>query len=118
MKLSTGTSLIRAYGYLLDFCRGNGLLDQNAKASAHIMPEIIDAFGRELHHRVSSVTRASYIGKTRRIATILAPKRDFVWLAEIEADLRYEVRPRPKYHRIVSSDRLLALGLELIKRGE
>jgi len=35
-----------------------------------------------------------------------------------QGDLRYEVRPRPKYHRIVSSDRLLSLGLELIRRGE
>ena len=50
--------------------------------------------------------------------TILAPGRDLVWLGEIEADLRYEARPRPKYHRIVSSERLLALGLELIRRGE
>ena len=50
--------------------------------------------------------------------TILAPRRDLAWLSEIEADLRYEARPRPKYHRIVSSDRLLALGLELIRRGE
>ena len=53
-----------------------------------------------------------------RIATILAPGRDLVWLGELEADLRYDARPRPKYHRIVSSERLLVLGLELIRRGE
>src|SRR5262249_14458769 len=39
-------------------------------------------------------------------------------LSEMEADLRYEARPRPKYHRIVSSDRLQILGLDLISRGE
>ena len=49
---------------------------------------------------------------------MLAPDRDLSWLREIEADLRYEARPRAKYHRIVPSDRLLALGLELISRGE
>ena len=118
MKPSTRASLVRAYGYLLDFCRRNGLLDLNAEAGAHVTPEIIDAFVRELHDRVGSVTRASYIGKIRRVATILAPRRDLAWLAEVEADLRYEACPRPKYHRIVSSDRLLALGLELIRRGE
>ena len=91
---------------------------KDAEAGAHVTPEIIDAFVNELHGRVGSVTRASYIGKIRRIATILAPGRDLVWLGEIEADLRYEARPRPKYHRIVSSERLLALGLELIRRGE
>jgi integrase len=118
MKPSTRTSLLRAYGYLLDFCQRNGLLDLNAEAGAHVTPEILDAFVRELHNRVGSVTRASYVGKIRRIATILTPKRDFAWLSDIEAELHYEARPRPKYHRIVSSDRLLALGLDLIRRSE
>jgi len=118
MKPTTRMSLIRPYGYLLDFCRQNGLFDPNAEAGAHVIPKIINAFVRELHHRVGSVTRASYLGKIRRIATILAPRRDLAWLSEIETDLHYEARPRPKHHRIVSSDRLLALGLELIRRGE
>jgi integrase len=118
MKRSTQTSLVRAYGYLLDFCRSNGLFDDNAKASAQVTPEIIDAFVNDLRNRVGSVTRATYVEKVHRIARILAPDRDLVWLREIEDELRYEARPRPKYNRIVSSDRLLALGLELIKRGE
>jgi integrase len=118
MKPSTRTSLVRAYGYLIEFCQRNGLLDLNAEAGAHVAPEIIDGFVRELHQRVGSVTRASYISRIRRVATILAPGRDLAWLGEVEADLRYEARPRPKYHRLVSSDRLLALGLELIGRGE
>ncbi|MGO8842983.1 MAG: site-specific integrase [Methyloceanibacter sp.] len=118
MKPSTRTSLLRAYGYLLDFCRRNGLLDQNAEAGAQVTPKTMDAFIDDLHDRVGSVTRASYIGKIRRIATILAPGRNLAWLGEVEADLRYEARPRPKYHRIVLSYRLLALGLELIRRGE
>ncbi len=118
MKASTRTSLVRAYGYLLEFCHRNGLLDQDAETGAHVSPKIIDAFVNELHGRVGSVTRASYIGKIRRIAQILAPGRDLVWLGELEADLCYEARPRSKYHRIVSSERLLALGLKLIRRGE
>ena len=118
VKPSTRTSLVRAYGYLLDFCRRNGLFDQNAVSSGHVTPKIIDAFVRDLRGRVGSVTRATYIERIRRIAKILAPVRDLGWLREIEGDLRYEARPRPKYHRIVSSDRLLALGLELISRGE
>ena len=54
----------------------------------------------------------------RQITKILAPGRDLAWLGEIESDLRYEARPRPKHHRIVPSHRLLKLGLELISRGE
>jgi hypothetical protein len=110
MKPSTRASLVRTYGYLLEFCHRNGLLDQDAEVSAHVSPEIINAFVNELHGRVGSVTHASYIGKIRRIAQILAPGRDLVWLGELEADLRYEARPRPKYHRIVSSERRWPLG--------
>ena len=118
MKRSTQTSLERAYGYLLGFCRRNGVLDENTEAGAHVTPEVIAAFVDELCNRVGSVTRATYIEKIRRVATILAPDRDLVWLREIENELRNEARPRQKYHRIVPSHRLLALGLELIKRGE
>jgi integrase len=118
MKPSTRTSLVRAYGYLLDFCRRNGMFDQNAEAGSHVTPRIIDAFVRDLRNRVSSVTRVIYVGRIRQMVRVLAPGDNFGWLRDIEVDLRYEARPRPKYHRIVPSDRLLALGLELIVRGE
>jgi integrase len=118
MKPSSRTSLVRGYGYLLEFCRRKGMLDDNPEPAGYVTPKIIEAFVHELHGRVGSVTRATYIDRIRRIARILAPGRDLVWLREIEGDLRYEARPRPKYHRIVPSERLLALGLELIRRGE
>ena len=56
MKPSTRTSLVRAYGYLFDFCRRNGMFDPNAEASSHVTPKIIDAFVGDLRNRVSSVT--------------------------------------------------------------
>jgi integrase len=118
LRPSTRTSLVRAYGYLLDFCRRNRLLDENAAAGAHVTPKIIDLFVRDLHDRVGSVTRAIYVGRIRQMFRVLAPRRDLGWLRDIEVDLRYEARPRPKFHRIVPSRRLLALGLELIRRGE
>jgi len=118
MRQSTQTSLVRAYGYLLEYCQRNGSFDEKTQPAGHVTSDIIDAFVRELHGRVGSVTRATYIYRIRRMARILAPGRNLVWLQEIEADLRYEARPRPKYHRIVSSERLLTLGLELISRGE
>ena len=110
--------LFRGYGYLLEFCSRNGLFDKDAPAAAHVSPEIIDALLSELRDRVGSVTRAIYVSRIRAIARILAPGHYLSWLREIEVDLRYEARPRPKYHRIVSSERLLNLGLELIRRGE
>ena len=118
MKTSTQNTLRRAYGYLLAFCRSGGMLDRDAEPAAHVTPEFIDAFVSAVHERVGSVTLLVYVEKIRRIAKILAPGSDFAWLGEIESDLRYEARPRPKHHRIVPSHRLLKLGLELISRGE
>src|SRR4029079_4560691 len=118
MKPSTRKDLVRTYGYLLDFCQRKGVFDESAEPTGHVMPKIIDAFVCELHDRVGSVTRATYIERIRRMARILAPSFDLGWLRDIEVDLRYEARPRSKYHRIVSSERLVKLGLELIRRGE
>jgi integrase/recombinase XerD len=118
LRPSTRTSFVRAYGYLLDFCRRNGMFDENAEAGAHVRPEIIDAFVYDQYHRVGSVTRAIYVGRLRQMVSLLARGNDLGWLRDIEADLRYEARPRPKYHRIVPSSRLRSLGLELIRRGE
>jgi integrase len=109
---------VRAYGYLIDFCRRKGFFDPNASAGEHVTPTIMESFVQELRERVGSVTRLTYITRIGRVASMLSRDRDLSWLREIEADLRYEARPRPKYHRIVTSDRLLALGLELISRGE
>jgi integrase len=109
---------LRAYGYLLEFCRRAELFDKDAVAAGHVTPKIIDGFLAELRHRVGSVTRAVYISRLRAMAKILAPRQDFSWLGEIEADLRYEARLRSKYRRIVTSARLLKLGLDLVRRGE
>jgi integrase/recombinase XerD len=118
LKPSTRTSLTRAYGYLLEFCRRKELIHQHCAAAGNVTPEAIQAFLSELCHRVGSVTRMMYISKIRAMAAMLAPERDLSWLADIEADLRYEARPRPKYHRIVPTERLVRLGLDLISRGE
>ena len=118
MKHSTRASLIRSYGYLLDHCLRREIFDPSAGAARYVTPDIIDGFLQELNVRVSSVSRASYISKIRRVATIFAPERDFTWLAEIESDLRYLARPRPKYGRIISSERLFRLGIEVMRRGE
>jgi integrase len=118
MKANVQISHCRAYGYLLDYTARLGLLDPNADAAAHVRPEILEGFLSELRSRVGSVTRWSYVQRTRRVAEILAPDQDFCWLREIASDLRHDARPRPKRHRIIDSARLLALGLDLIERGE
>jgi len=52
------------------------------------------------------------------MAMILAPGRDFVWLRQIEAELKHQARPRSRANRIVDQSRLWKLGLELMERAE
>ena len=72
----------------------------------------------ELQGRVSSVTVYGSIVKLHRVARLIAPNRDFKWLAEIEADLRYQMRPRSKYGRLVLPEVLVKLGLTLMTEAE
>jgi integrase len=117
MKDRARKSCERAYGYFLDHCRHTGVLDQGAGAGAHVTRERVDSFLHELTARVNSVTRWSYVSKMRRVAEILS-RQDFGWLKEIEAELRHQAIPRPKHHKTVDSRRLLAVGLDLVARGE
>jgi integrase len=108
----------RAYGHFLAYCRREGALDADTPAAVMVTPDRIAAFLADLSHLVGSVTRLNYIQRILRVASILSPDRDFGWLREVVADLKDSARPRPKAHRIVDSDRLLSLGLALIRRGE
>ena len=107
----------RHYGYFLGCCAGVGLLDLNAEAAGHVTPTAINRFLSDLQN-VGSVTRANYLTKVRRMAELLAPQREFSWLREIEAGLKEDARPQWKANRVVESDRLLALGIELMRRAE
>lgn len=118
LQVVTQDSYARIYGYLLDFCSRYGSLDPAAAAAGHVTPDRIDAFLTELYTRVGSVTWAFYIQRIRRMAELVSPTRDFGWLREIEQDLKYRARPRAKQLKIIPSNRLLALGLDLIRRGE
>lgn len=107
-------SYARAYDYFLEHCRHRGLLDGAGPAAGLVTSDTINDFIRHLEGRVSSVTQWSYLQRILRVASILAPERDFEWLREVVADLKDRARSRSKAHRIIDSARLLELGLSLI----
>ena len=49
---------------------------------------------------------------------IIAPGRDFTWLAEIGKDLALVMRPRSKFDRLVLTEVLVEAGLTLIQEAE
>jgi integrase len=78
----------------------------------------VEAYISELKDRVSSVTVYGSISKLRRAAQLIAPGRDFAWLADIERDLALVMRPRSKFDRLVTTEVLVEAGLTLIREAE
>jgi hypothetical protein len=114
IKAVTRIDLVKRYGLFLDHLRRTGKLTERAESAGLVTPENVQSYVIELQDRVGSVTVYGSIVKLHRVARLLAPQRDFRWLAEVEGDLRYEMRPRSKYDRLVFPEVLVKLGLTLM----
>jgi integrase len=110
--------IARRYGLFLDHVERRGLLDLSVPPAAHSTPELVASYIAELQARVRSVTVWNCIYKLRRASELLAPQKDFSWLADIEKDLAFVMEPRSKYDRLVLSERLLEAGLSLVTEAE
>jgi site-specific recombinase XerD len=118
LKPITQRDLARRYGYFLDFLNRRNLLRTDATATAEVAPGNVADYIDELKARVSSVTLYGSIYKLRRASELMAPGRDFAWLAEIEKDLALVMRPRSKFERTVLAEVLVEAGLTWIHKAE
>jgi integrase len=118
LKPITLNDLARRYGYFLDCINRRGLLDPNKAAGAHVTPENADAYLQELATRVGSVTVQGSIYKLRRACELIDPTRDLSWLADVEKELAFVMRPRSKAGRWVLTEVLVEAGLTLIAEAE
>lgn len=118
LKPVSRADLACRYGLFLDFLARAGLLPPGSGSSSLITRENVSAYLAEITARVSSVSVYGAISKLRRMGEILDPVWDGSWLTEIEQDLAWGMRPAPKQHRIVDSDRLWQLGLDLMQEAE
>jgi site-specific recombinase XerD len=118
LKPITRNDLARRYGYFIDFLSRRGLLHTDAMAAADVTPSNVESYIAELKERVGSVTVYGSIYKLRRASQLIAPDRDFAWLAEIEKDLALVMQPRSKFDRMVLTEVLVEAGLTLIHETE
>lgn len=118
LKLVTQKDLQRRYSYLLDFCKRTGRLDISLAAAGHVTRPIVNKFIEDLQPRVSSVTLAQTIYKIRRFANLIAPETDLEWLREIERDLAFEMKPRPRHHRVVNARLIVEVALTEMGRTD
>jgi integrase len=106
------------YGLYLDFLQRNGQLDPAKGAMPLVTPDNVNGFIIELQARVRSVTVWNSVYKLRRAAQLIAPGTDFEWLTEIEKDIALVMVPRSKADRLVLTERLVEVGLTLIREAE
>jgi site-specific recombinase XerD len=118
MKAITLDDLARRYGYFLDCMNRRGLLDPTKTAGAHVTPENVDTYLKEMAARVGSVTVQGSIYKLRRACELIDPARDLSWLTDVEKDLALVMRPRSKANRWVLTEVLIEAGLTLIAEAE
>jgi integrase/recombinase XerD len=110
--------LTSRYAYFLSFLAELGKLNHHGPAAASVTEENILLYVRFLEPRVSSVTLAKSIQKIARVATCLAPDRDWRWLRRIVRRLGLRARPRDRRHEVVEIRELFRLGLHLMDQAE
>jgi site-specific recombinase XerD len=110
--------LAKRYGLFLDSLVRSGRLNEKAGAGALVTSHNVYAYVAELKNRVSSVTVYGSIQKLRRFVQLITPGRDVGWLIAIERELFSEMRPRPKWDRVVYTDVLEEAGLALMAEAE
>jgi integrase len=111
----TRKDLERRYGYFLTYLNERGELDPSAEAAAQITPEAVEGYLAHVEPLWTPVTIAQTLFKLTRMGTLLAPDRDWAWLREIACDRDLVAYPKPRFDRIVTSERLVEAGLGLIR---
>ena len=118
LSARTLDDLTSRYSYLLYFLAERGKLNHYGPAAASVTEENILDYVRFLEPRVSSVTLAMSLRKIARVATCLAPERDWRWLRRIVRRLGLRARPRDRRHEVVEIKELFRLGLRLMGQAE
>lgn len=122
LKEVSANDIARRYGQFLDFAQRQIGMDQytalTTMPAALVTPEIVSGYVAELNDRVSSVTVYGSIAKLRRMAELIDPTRDFRWLRGLEQELCWEMRPKPKFGRIVDTALIVRAGLKLVDKAD
>jgi integrase/recombinase XerD len=118
-KPKSRTTIRKSYGRYLTFLEFRGWLKPNEALAERVTQERLAAYVDELRTQVGSVTVAGRIKDLHEAMRVMAPGTDFEFLRLGRYRLKARARPsRHKRSRIVPSQKLLQLGLDLIHQAE
>jgi len=109
----------RGYGRWLTFLSRRRLLGESIAPADRITPESVRGYLQELDGLANKKnTILVRFEELSEMAKVMGPKRDWRFIKRISARVRARPEPVPsKRSRLVGTDRLFALGLELMKRA-
>ncbi len=114
----TKKGLQRVYGLFLAFCVDRGLLIESNEPCSGLRPDVVQLFLEDRHLTIGSVTQAIYLDRLYRMLRLLSSTTKANWLHDLWLDARGDARPRAKFNRLVTTDRLRHAGLNLIAQAE
>lgn len=115
LKPITRRDLGRRYGYFLSYLDEAGTLRMDVPAGEQITTKAVDGYLARVEPIWTSVTVANTTCKLVRMAGLLAPDADWGWLRDLANDLDLVAYPKPRFDRIVTSERLSQVGLETMR---
>ncbi len=118
LSARTRKDLTSRYAYFLDFLAAREKLDHDRRAGAPVREDNILEYISFLEPRVSSVTLSQSLYKIARVASCLAPERDWRWLRRVCRRLDIKATPRDKRNEVVEIKELRDLGLQLMGEAD
>ena len=105
----------KGYGRWLAWLDSKDLLDAKVAPGDRITPDRVRAYARDLEVQNASGTVISRLIELKVTAAIMDPGKDWSWIYRRAAAIRARHKPaRPKRHRLVPIEKLVALGLDLM----
>ena len=107
-----------AYGRWLGFIKRfyPGLLSESPES--RFTHKLVQDYVYHLQSEVNAATVYIYFDHLMCAVQAMLPGSAWGWFKSILRHLRRDIRPRVKQHRLVDSDRLIALGIELMDKAE
>ena len=103
-----------AYRRWLGFLKEHHPHDLLEPPADHIRPDRVRTFVDHLHVEVRATTVAHVVDNLHYAARLIAPDRDWSWLASLKARLAARARPEDRFDRLVPPWQTLDFGIELM----
>ena len=107
------------YGYWLSWLQAQGGCDPNLDPAERVTPDRVAAYVAELRAQRADYTVLCRIQELFDALRVLAPDKDWNWLAQVYRNLRAVTQPaRDKLSRLKPIDELAALGERFMDEAE